>query len=208
MPNDSTFRVHGTVTLWRVNEKTGLKTPIVRKKNQIQVSWGFIAARQLGYRPQPNSDQYFISGMYFEYENLQDPESPIAVPAFPRTLSTDYYTNLTAPKDFLRVPLRIAPTLGIAESSEGAESLREAGQGNQLTFFAQTAGNGGFNNGLDCSFSHLSNSKIYSAALVAMPRFDDQSRDVLFARTNFDIGDQTSKEASSQIGVTWDIAFE
>ena len=43
---------------------------------------------------------------------------------------------------------------------------------------------------------------------MAMPAFEDQARDIVFARTNFDIGDQTSKEASSQIGITWDIAFE
>ena len=208
MPTESTFNVRGTVTLWRVDEKTGLKVPIIKKTNQIKVGWGFIAARQLGYRPQPDRDQYFISGMYFEYENVADPEQPITVPEFARTLGAEHYTALTAPKDFLRVPLRLEPTIGVATASEGAEVLQQAGRGNQLTFFAQTAGNGGFNNGLFCPFSHTANSKIYSAALVAMPRFDDQSRDVIFARTNFDIGDQTSKEASSQIGVTWDIAFE
>lgn len=208
MPNESAFKVRGTVTLWRVDEKTGLKTPIVSKSNQIQVGWGFIAAKQLGFRPQPDRDQYYISGMYFEYENQEDPDAPISVPSFPRTLGVEHYTSLTAPKDFLRVPLRLEPTVGIAATSEGATVLQQAGQGNQLTFFAQTAGNGGFNNGTDCPFSHTANSKVYSAALVAMPRFDDQSRDIVFARTNFDIGDQTSKEASSQIGITWDIAFE
>lgn len=208
MPTESTFKVRGTVTLWRIDDKTGLRTPIVTQHNQIQVGWGFIAARQLGYRPQADRDQYFISGMYFEYENLTNPAVPVTVPAFPRTLGAEYYTNLSAPKDFLRVPLRLEPTIGVAAGSEGAEALSQAGRGNQLTFFAQTAGSGGFNNGADCPFSHTANSKVYSAALVAMPRFDDQSRDVIFARTNFDVGDQTSKEASSQIGITWDIAFE
>lgn len=208
MPNESEFKVRGTVTLWRIDDKTGAKTPIVVKHNQIQIGWGFIAAKQLGYRPQPDRDQYFISGMYFEYENLTNPASPISVPAFPRTLGAEHYTTLTAPKDFLRVPLRLEPTIGIAPGSEGAEILQQTNRGNQLTFFAQTAGSGGFNNGPNCPFSHLTNSKVYSAALVAMPRFDDQSRDIVFARTNFDIGDQTSKEASSQIGITWDIAFE
>lgn len=208
MPNESTFKVRGTVTLWRIDEKTGLRTPIVQKHNQIQVGWGYLAAKQLGYRAQPDRDQYFISGMYFEYENLGNPASPITVPTFPRTLGAEHYTALTAPKDFLRVPLRLEPTIGVSAGSDGETVLAAAGRGNQLTFFAQTAGNGGFNNGLDCPFSHTANSKVYSAALVAMPRFDDQSRDIVFARTNFDIGDQTSKEASSQIGITWDIAFE
>ena len=208
MPAESVFNVRGKVTLWRIDEKTGIRTPIISKTNQIQVGWGHIAAKQLGYRYQPDRDQYFISGMYFEYENLEDPDTPITVPTFERTLGVEYYNALTAPKDFIRVPLRLEPALGVATGSEGATVLQQANQGNQLTFFAQTSGNGGFNNGTDCPFSHTANSKVYSAALVAMPRFDDQSRDVIFARTNFDIGDQTSKEASSQIGITWDISFE
>jgi hypothetical protein len=208
MPTESAFNVRGTVTLWRIDEKTGLKTQLIKKSNQIQVGWGFIAAKQLGFRPQSDHGQYFISGMYFEYENLSDPEQPIAVPEFARTVGAEYYTALAAPKDFIRVPLRLEPTIGIAAGSEGAEVLQQAGHGNQLTFFAQTSGNGGFNNGQYCPFSHTANSKIYSAALVAMPAFEDQARDIVFARTNFDIGDQTSKEASSQIGITWDIAFE
>jgi hypothetical protein len=208
MPAESGFNVRGKVTLWRIDEKTGIRTPIVSKTNQIQVGWGFIAAKQLGYRYQPDRDQYFISGMYFEYENLADPDTPITPATFDRTEGVEYYNALVAPKDFIRVPLRLEPALGVASGSEGADVLQQANQGNQLTFFAQTAGNGGFNNGSDCPFSHTTNSKVYSAALVAMPRFDDQSRDVIFARTSFDISDQTSKEASSQIGITWDISFE
>ena len=76
---------------------------------------------------------------------------------------------------------------------------------NQLTFFAQTAGMAGVHGK---TFSHLANSKVYSAALVAMPVFDDRARDVIFARINFGTSDQTAKEASSQIGITWDIVFE
>ena len=208
MPAESGFNVHGKVTLWRIDEKTGIRTPIVSKTNQIQVGWGFIAAKQLGFRYQPDRDQYFISGMYFEYENLADPDANVALATFDRTEGAEYYNALVAPKDFIRVPLRLEPAISVAVGSEGADVLQQANRGNQLTFFAQTSGNGGFNNGADCPFSHTANSKVYSAALVAMPRFDDQSRDVIFARTNFDIGDQTSKEASSQIGITWDISFE
>jgi len=208
MPAESVFNVRGKVTLWRIDEKTGIRTPIISKPNQIQVSWGYIAAKQLGYRYQPDRDQYFISGMYFEYENLENPAAPIAVPSFSRVLGIDYYSELTAPKDYLRVPLRLEPALGVAAGSEGASALTSALQGNQLTFFAQTSGAVGVNNGEECPFSHTTNSKVYSAALVAMPRFDDKAHDVIFARTNFDIGDQTSKEASSQIGITWDISFE
>lgn len=205
--NSGNFSVHGRVTLWRIDEKTGIRTPIVTKPNQIQVSWGHIAAKALGYRRQPDRDEYFISGMYFEYENQANPALPVAVTNFDRTAGLGYYTALSASlsKDFLRVPLRLEPALSVAAGSVGESALTAANQGNQLTFFAQTSGTAGVHGK---TFSHITNSKVYSAALVAIPRFDDRTRDVIFARTNFDIGDQTSKEASSQIGITWDISFE
>jgi|694.fasta_scaffold93982_2 hypothetical protein len=201
------FNVRGRVTIWQIDEKTGLRTPISAKSNQIQIGWGYIAAKQIGYRHQPDRDQYHISGMYFEYENQSNPALPVTTTSFDRLLGADYYTNLASHqyRDFLRVPLRLEPTLGIAAGSEGAETLDDLNQGNQLTFFAQTSGTQGVHGK---NFSHIANSKVYSAALVAMPKFDDRLRDVVFARINFDVGDQTSKEASSQIGLTWDISFE
>jgi hypothetical protein len=205
--NSNSFSVHGRVTLWRVDDNTGIRTPIITKSNQIQVGWGYIAAKQLGFRHQPDRDQYFISGMYFEYENQSNPAVPVSAPSFDRTLGASYYNSLgaTLTKDFLRVPLRLEPSLTVAAGSVGADSLTSAGQGNQLTFFAQSAGMTGVHGK---NFSHVTNSKVYSAALVAMPRFEDRTRDVVFARINFDVGDQTNKEASSQIGITWDISFE
>lgn len=205
--NSSSFSVHGRVTLWRIDEQTGIRTPIASKSNQIQVGWGYIAAKQLGFRSQPDRDQYFISGMYFEYENQSNPALPIAAPSFDRTLGVSYYNSLSSSltKDFLRVPLRLEPSVSVAANSVGAAVLTSAGQGNQLTFFAQSSGTTGVHSK---NFSHITNSKVYSAALVAMPRFEDRTRDVVFARINFDVGDQTSKEASSQIGITWDISFE
>jgi hypothetical protein len=89
--------------------------------------------------------------------------------------------------------------------STGETVLNATGLSNQLTFFAQTAGTQGVHGK---NFSHITNSKVFSAALVAMPRFADRTKDAIFARINLDAGDQTSKEASSQIGITWDIAFE
>jgi hypothetical protein len=38
--------------------------------------------------------------------------------------------------------------------------------------------------------------------------FGDPTKDVIFARTMFGTSNQVVKEASSQIGITWDIAFE
>jgi hypothetical protein len=211
MPADSVNAngsgIRGHVTVWRIDEKTGVRTPVVEKNNQIQVSWGHIAAKQIGFRHQPDRPDYFISGMYFEYENQINPAQNVTVTSFDRTLGLPYYNTLSSNllRDFLRVPLRLEPSLSVSGSSVGAAELTAAAMSNQLTFFAQTAGTAGVHGK---SFSHLSNSKVYSAALVAMPVFDDRTRDVIFARINFGTSDQTAKEASSQIGITWDIVFE
>lgn len=202
---DAFCSVHGRVTLWRVDDATGLRTPIVSKSNQIQYSWGFIAAKQLGYRRNAERPDYHISGMYMEYENQADPETPISVASFDRSLGLPYYNSLATSedRDYLRVPLRLEPTLTI---STGFSSYFVEGQsGNQLTFFAQTSGTSGVNGK---SFGASVNSKVYAAALVATPVFSDRTQDVIFARTFFDVGDQTTKEPSSQIGITWDISFE
>lgn len=202
---DAVSGVRGRVTLWRVDEATGLRTPIVSKSNQIQYSWGFIAAKQLGYRRNAERPDYHISGMYMEYENQADPETPISVAQFDRSLGLAYYNSLvnSEDRDYLRVPLRLEPTLTIAAGF--SEYFVEGQNGNQLTFFAQTSGTVGVNGKV---FGASVNSKVYSAALVATPVFSDRTQDVIFARTFFDIGDQTTKEPSSQIGITWDISFE
>jgi len=193
------------VTLWRV-EDSGLMVPIHTQHNQIQFSWGLLAAKQLGYRPGAGRPSFHISGMYVEYENVGLPEDPVAVdPEFGRDVGIAYYDDLMASstQDFLRVPLRLEPSLSIAS---GYEEYFTAGEtGNQLTFFAQTSGGEGVHGK---TFSHTVNSKIFAAALVATPEFSDRTRDVVFARTVFDINDQVTKEASSQIGITWDVAFE
>lgn len=196
--------VRGRVGLWRV-EPSGVLTPRHIQPNQIQYSWGQIAAQQLGYRPQAGRPSFHISALYIEFENVGDPEDPVTVSVFDRELGVDYYNALveSGTQDFLRVPLRLEPTLSI---SAGYEDYFTAGlNGNQLTFFAQTSGLTGVHGK---SFSHTVNSKVYAAALVATPSFSDRTQDVIFARTTFSSENQVTKEASSQIGITWDIAFE
>lgn len=196
--------VRGQVGLWRVNA-AGTRELLHTQPNQIQYSWGHIAARQLGFRPQAGRPSFHISAMYIEFENVGTPNSAISVAAFNRELDTEYYNALvnSATQDFLRVPLRLEPSLSI---SAGYEDYFTDGQdGNQLTFFAQTAGLTGVHGK---SFSHTVNSKIYAAALVAAPVFSDRTHDVIFARTTFSALNQVTKEASSQIGITWDVAFE
>ena len=197
--------VRGRVSLWRIDEASGARTLLHSQPNQIQYSWGHIAARQLGFRRQAGRPDYYISAMYLEFENLASPSNTVTVPAFERDLGAAYFDGLlaSATQDFLRVPMRLEPTLGIAA---GSEDYFTAGvDGNQLTFFVQTSGVAGVHGK---TFSHTVNSKIYAATLVAAPVFSDRTQDVVFARTTFSGANQVTKEASSQIGITWDIAFE
>ena len=70
-------------------------------------------------------------------------------------------------------------------------------------FFVQTAGGQGVH-----GKAFGTTSKVYAASLIAAPVFSDRTKDVIFARTIFSTENQVTKEPSSQIGITWDIAFE
>lgn len=174
--------------------------PLFSKPNQIQLSWGAIATQCIG-----NGDKrYRINGMYLEYENVADPDDPITIPDFERSEGREYYQDLTftSNRDFLRVPLQLPPGISI---ETGFEDFFTAGvDGNRMTFYTQSQGTSGFNGK---PFSAGVNSKIFGVALVATPDFNDPTKDIVFARTYFETGDQTLKLASSQVGVTWDIAF-
>jgi hypothetical protein len=203
--------VRGRVTLWRVDEASGLLTPLHSQRNQIVLSWGHIAARQLGFRPGAGRPSYHISAMYIEYENVGDPEDPATVAVLnSRDFDPDYYYGQlvnSSTQGFVRVPLRIEPTLGISAQTadDYPDYFTDGVNGNQLTFFAQTS-NAEVQNAVP--FGAAYNSKVYAAALVATPAGDDHTQDVVFARTTFAEANQVTKEASSQIGISWDVAFE
>lgn len=207
--NESISGIRGRVGLWRVRQRgkqrrrDGLERwvePITCKPNQIQYHWGFIAAQTIG----KGLAKYRLSAMYIEFENVASPGDPVTVPAFGRDEGTEYYDALqsSGTLDFLRVPLLQEPMLGIVS---GFEDYFTAGEtGNRATFFAQSQGVVGVHGK---TFSDVANSKVYGVALVATPVFADRTQDVVFARTYFSLGEQTLKEASSQIGISWDIDF-
>jgi len=200
------FGVRGHVSVWRVDENTGLKLPLFSQSNQIQYGWGFIAAKQLGYRRQPDRLDYHISAMYIEYENI-DPELELSTPSFGRNVDITYYNALidSTTRNFIRVPLSIEPALSVSAGYDANLPVNQAG--NQLTFFAQTSEARVVYEGETKQFSSSRNSRVYAAALVAAPALNDRSKDVIFARTVFSGANQVTKEASAQIGITWDIAF-
>lgn len=202
----TTNSVRGHVSLWRIDEATGLKVPVVSQHNQIQYTWGVLAAKALGFRPQPDRPKYHISAIYFEFENVLTPETAVTEAlTFSKELSIDYYNSFNNTRDILRVPLILEPTTSTSNGYASLLPLEQ--QDNQLTFFAQTSGNSGVHG---VGFGHNvggRNSKIFAAALVAAPDFNDPTKDVIFARTVFAEEHQVPKEASSQIGITWNVAF-
>ena len=175
--------------------------PLFSKPNQIQYSWGFIAAQCIG----KGNRNYRINSMYVEYENVASPGDAVTIPSYGRDEGREYYQDLalSANRDFLRVPLIIEPTIGIESGFE--DYFTDGVDGNKLTFFTQTQGTAGFHSK---PFNDGVNSKIFGVALVATPEFGDPTKDVVFSRTYFDTADQTLKLASSQVGITWDISFE
>lgn len=200
--------VRGHITLWKIDEATGFKVPVGSQKNQIQYSWGYIAAKQIGYRPNPERYNYNISAVYIEFENQTDPEETVSIGPFSRDLGINYYNALvdSPNRDFLRIPLIIEPAGSVSSGYEA--NLPTEQQLNRLTFFVQTVGTQGVHGK---AFSHNAaggTSKVYAASLVAAPLFSDRTKDVIFARTIFEPFNQVTKEASSQIGLTWDVAFE
>lgn len=192
-------RVRGRVSLFRIRPE-GISDILVSKNNQIQETWGMIAAMAIGF----GNRSYRVSGLYIEYENMGDPDDAITPPDFERSAGIEYYSDLvySATRDYLRVPLIQSPLLGIEAGYEGI--FTEGETGNKLTFFTQTQGTTGVHGK---TFSDSANSKVFGVALVAIPTFQDSTKDVILARTYFDAADQVAKLPSSQIGVSWDVSF-
>lgn len=200
--------IRGEITPWVYNETTRLILPGRTKSNQIQITWAQIACKQIGFRRRAGRPDYAIAGMYIEYENVANPEDEIAAPTeFERHENLQYYRELegVSTQDYLRVHLLQEPTHDIADGYEQYFIESEWGEGNRLTFMAMTSGSTGM---FGRPFSSASNSKVFGASLIAMPYPNDHNQDVIAARTYFAVEDQTVKEASHQIGVTWQLIFE
>lgn len=206
MTVDTVNSVRGNVKLWYFDEQSPKIMPLFEQHNQIQYAWGHLAAKTLGFRPQSDRPAYHISAIYFEFENVLTPETVISeATTFPKELGINYYNSFAGDRDYLRVPLILEPTLTTSAGYE--DKLPVSHATNQLTFFAQTSGNSGVRGIGFGSNVAGKNSKIFAAALVAAPDMNDPTKDIVFARTVFPSGQQVPKEASSQIGITWNIAF-
>jgi len=186
-------------TIWTINE-SGLWTPVATAPNDLTYKWAYLVIKTLAH----GDMDYKISSMYMEFENVASPSTLATVPTIDREDQLGYYNSLSANKDFLRVNLVSNPAISI---SSGFESYFNEGEGNTVTFFAQSAGVTGI---LGRDFSNSSNSKIYGSALVATPVSSDRYQDIIFARSYYDgvIVPQQLKSANTQIGISWTVPFE
>ena len=190
--------ITGRYTLWDIS-KAGIWTPLFSKENTLMVTFGWAACRLFGY----GDTDYRISHVYIEYENVTLPTDPVTPPTYDANDTRLYYDNLVSPRDYLRVPIIGQPATQIASGYEYL--FTEGVDGNKLVFFAQTIGTSG-ENGL--AFSNAVNSKVFGLALVAAPVAADKTQDVIITRGYYDTADQKVKEASAQIGVTWELTFK
>jgi hypothetical protein len=183
----------GRVNLFQITDD-GIWLPQACTTNTVLYDWGFIAAKAIG----EGDKSYRVNVMYIEFENTD----PATIPSFTRDEGRSYYTGLSDPRDYLRVELIGLPSITI---EDGYESYFTAGEtGNLLTFFAQSSGSTGVNG---TTFSAAAGSIISGAALVAAPVFADSTQDVVFSRTYFVEADQVAKQASSQVGISWEVPF-
>lgn len=162
--------------------------------NDIMYDWAAIVSRLLA----DGGSQYRIGGMYLEYKNVADPDDVVTPPAFGREDGIAYYNGLagSADTDFLRVPL-IA-----AVRSSSNEALFP--DGNRITFFARTQGVVGVHGK---AFSDSVNSKLYGAALVAIPDQADRTKDLVLSRMYVATAKQQVKLPTSEIGPEWEITL-
>lgn len=189
----------GRVELFHIAEG-GIWTSLCRTSNTVLYDWGFIAAKAIGQ----GDRSYRVNKMYIEFENVVAPGDAVAVPTFTRNEGLSYYNALSGTQDFLRIDINDLPSITI---DSGYEAYFTAGvTGNLLTFIAQSAGTAGVLG--NATFSAANNSKIFGAALVASPVDADRTKDIVFSRTYFPVVNQVLKQASSQVGLSWEVPFE
>lgn len=181
--------VKGLVKVFDIAPNGNL-SPLLSRENLYVYSGADVVAAALAGRA-----EYSVATMYLEFENLASPGDPIVAPTYDRTSDVSYYSNLSSPRDFLRVPLTLQPTLSSSDDSKY--------HGNQVTFFGISSDNVG-ENGL--AFMHTVNSTVFGGALCASPVADTQANDVIVSRTYWE-ANGVLKQQNHQIGVQWTLRF-
>lgn len=188
----------GEYDVFEVCERTGRRKLLFSHHNELVDTWGVVAARCIGL----GDRDYRLSAMYLEFENVDDPEDEVTIPEIDPEVGLDYYLDLASSdaRDFLRVPLDVAPSLFVVD---GFTSIPQ-GQGNGIQVYASTQGVVGVNGK---TFSSGVNSKICGLAIVATPVWGDRTQDVVFARSYYEAEQQQVKQPSSQLAVSYRLQF-
>ena len=118
------------------------------------------------------------------------------MPTIDRADDVSYYAGLSAPRDYLRVP--------ISATAEDTTDGDVFPKNNVAVFWAQTAGDEGVN-GLP--FSDANDSRIYGGALVAIRDMGDPTQDLILSRFYWTGAQQLAKLPSLQCSIKWPVAF-
>lgn len=167
------------------------------RPNLILYEWATIVGKLLT----TGAQEYRISAMYLEYQNMADPDDPVDAPTLSRdaTQGIQYYDALadSSDRDYLRVGMTAAQLTSTNETNFPG--------GNDCRFFAMSQGVAGVHGK---GFSAGDNSKLFGAALVAIVDEDDPTQDLLLSRFYFDTAEQQVKQDNMQLGVEWSIALQ
>jgi hypothetical protein len=182
-------------TVQLFENKNGLWLPLSEPSPNLML---FEASSIIAQLLATGQRKYRISCMYFEFENVADPDDPVSVPTFDRSSNSGvtYYNNLASDpnRDYLRVPL--------ISSLVTSSNPTDFPNGDTLTFFAQTSGSTGIHGK---SFSYTANSKIFGAALACVLDEDDPTQDLVFARKYYTAESQKLISAVGQLGIKWQL---
>jgi len=167
-------------------------------QNLVMLDAACIMSRLLSGDP-----AFKIGAMYIEFENVANPGDTAVIPSFTHDESVEYYLGLSGQFDYFRVRLVSTPALTVVPGSQ--DFFTGTGDKfNRVSFFAQTGELIGVN-GLPFSASH--NSKVKGIALVATPKWEDQTRDLIYGRSYFSAGNQIAKRDSHHIAIHWNQDF-
>lgn len=195
MTQDARSPIEGWYTVYDIGPG-GVWVPRFRKRNTLMITHAIAFTQLLGF----GDLKYRINKIYVEFENTG---SAVSEPAFDAFDGREYYDNLVAPKDYMRLDTLGAPLISIVPGDE-AYFNAAAGEGNRLTVTGQTSGNAG-ENGVE--FSDGVSSRAYGLALVAAPDDGDKTKDIIITRGYWTDSDQAPKQANGHIAVSWDLDF-
>ena len=173
----------GFVKLFSLS-KGGILYQLVETPNLVVYSGADVVARCLAWQ-----QLYVPRVIYFEFENTAGAPTPPTIDRSDDDLA--YYTALSSPKDYIRVPIGINPALDTTDVSKY--------ENNRITYYAMTDATQGEHS---VPFSAGSNSKVYGAALLAAPDLNDPTKDIIMSRTYF--GTAVAK-SDSQVGIQWQV---